>query len=152
MTSAKARELVTASLPLIRDEGEAIAGRMYEILFERYPCLERLFDPGVQASGEHARRLGEALVAYASHVGNLAPLDDTIARINRAHVDADVKPWHYGLVAECLLEAMQDVLADRIDDNVIAAWSEAYTALAGIFIANESDLRKRDSESAPRVA
>lgn len=152
MISAKARELVSASVPLIQERGEAIAERMYELLFERYPCIEGLFDAGDQESGTQARRFGEALLAYASHVGNLGPLDDALAHINRRHVDVGVKPRHYGLIAECLLEAMRDILADRIDDNVIAAWSEAYTALAGIFIANESDLRRRDGESAPRVA
>jgi hemoglobin-like flavoprotein len=46
-------------------------------------------------------------------------------------------PWQYPLIGQKLLQAMKDVLQDAATDEVMAAWAEAYEALANIFIQKE---------------
>jgi nitric oxide dioxygenase len=42
------------------------------------------------------------------------------------------------------LEAMKDVLGEAATEEVIDAWSEAYNALANIFIDTEAKLYKKN--------
>ena len=51
-----------------------------------------------------------------------------------------VQPEHYPIVGTVLLAAMQDVLGDAANDEIIAAWKEAYFFLADIFIGEEKEL------------
>lgn len=143
MISAKTIEVVKATVPAIKEHGEAITNRMYDILFERYYELQALFVGEDQVSGAQQKRLAQAILAYAQNIDNLDALGDAVAAINRRHVDAGVKPEHYGLVAECLLDAIRDVLGAAATDEVMAAWAEAYTVLAGLFIKNERALAEK---------
>jgi len=56
------------------------------------------------------------------------------------HINTEVKPEHYPIVADSLLQAMVDVLGDTITDEIAAAWKEAYWFLADILIEREKAL------------
>lgn len=43
-------------------------------------------------------------------------------------------------MGECLLQAMKDVLGDAATPEVMKAWTEAYQALAEIFIHREQEI------------
>lgn len=128
--------LVKASYPALQTHGLAITTRMYERLFV-HPEIKALFDQAAQASGEQPRRLATAIAAYAKNIDNLGALSDAVQRMAERHVQAQVKPEHYPLVAEALLAAIKDVLGDAATPDILAAWSEAYAYLAEILIAEE---------------
>jgi nitric oxide dioxygenase len=58
----------------------------------------------------------------------------------------------YPVIGECLLAAMQDVLGDAATPEVMAAWTEAYNSLAGIFIEREKEIyREQEQELKSRL-
>lgn len=49
-------------------------------------------------------------------------------------------PEQYPIVGECLLQAIRDVLGSAATEEVMSAWTEAYLALADIFIHREQEI------------
>lgn len=130
-------EIVKSSAPALEKHGVAITTRMYERLFENAE-VKAMFDQAAQRSGEQPKRLAGAILAYAKNIDKLQALGPAVQRMVARHVDTGVKAEHYPLVAEALLPAIRDVLADAATDEVLGAWGEAYWMLADILIAAEA--------------
>ena len=91
--------------------------------------------------------------AYATHIDHLDELATAVDKIAHRHVETRILPEQYPLIGEKLLQAMKDVLQDAATDEVIAAWAEAYNALANIFIQKENAIYKQeDRELTERLA
>jgi hemoglobin-like flavoprotein len=58
-----------------------------------------------------------------------------------------ILPEQYPLIGEKLLQAMKDVLQDAATDEVLAAWAEAYQALADVFIQTEQAIYKQEDQT-----
>ena len=114
-----------------------ITTRMYEFMFSEYPDIKQMF---MNTKNGQAERLASAVLAYAQNIDNLAALSASIEAIAKKHVSANVQAEHYPIVGNMLLSAMKDVLGDIANEEVIAAWSEAYFFLADIFIKKEQEL------------
>jgi hemoglobin-like flavoprotein len=141
--SAETMGIVKASAPALQQHGLAITKRMYERLFVD-PAIKSLFDQAAQASGEQPKRLAEAILAFARNVDKLDVLTPAIERIATRHVATHIKPEHYPAVADALLAAIKDVLGDAANEEVLAAWGEAYWFLADVLIAREAEIYAQD--------
>lgn len=135
--TAETMAIVKSTAPALQQHGVAITTRMYERLFVD-PAIKSLFDQAAQASGEQPKRLANAILAFASNIDRLDVLTSAIERMSARHVETNVKPEHYPAVANALLPAIKDILGDAVDDEVLAAWGEAYWFLADILIARET--------------
>jgi hemoglobin-like flavoprotein len=131
--------IVKSTAPALQEHGVAITTRMYERLFENAD-VKAMFDRAAQESGEQPRRLAAAILAYAQNVDKLQNLTAPVHRMVKRHVETGVKAEHYPIVAEALLPAIRDVLGDAANDEVLAAWGEAYWFLAEILIGKEAQL------------
>ncbi len=150
--SEKTIEIVKATAPIVKEKGEEITSRMYAIAFEERPDYKLGFENTWMQhldGGGQARKLAAAVYAYASRIDRLEELADAVDSIAHRHVAARILPEQYPLIGEKLLQAMKEVLGDAATDEVIEAWSEAYAALAGIFIEAEEKLY-RDQDAAHR--
>lgn len=144
MLSDQTKSLVRATLPALRQHGETITKRFYELLLGGRPELRAFFNASHQASGAQARALAGAVFAYASHLDRLEELSDTMALVVQKHVSLGVRPEHYPLVGQCLLQAFADVLGEAATPEALAAWGEAYGALADLLVrAEEAAYRAR---------
>lgn len=85
--------------------------------------------------------LGRTVVQYAKNVDNVDKLVPIVERIAHKHVARGIEASQYQAIGECLLFAIGDVLGDAATQPVLAAWTDAYTFLADIFISTETDLR-----------
>lgn len=137
MLSAQTISLVKATAPVLAEHGEAITRHFYRILFEGHPEVRAFFNQAHQASGTQARALAGAVLAYASHIDRLDEIAGALPRIVHKHAALGVLPEHYPIVGACLLRAIREVLGDAAGEDIIAAWSEAYAALAELLIAAE---------------
>ncbi|EXS68750.1 MULTISPECIES: globin domain-containing protein [unclassified Sphingobium] len=137
--SAETMAIVKSTAPALQQHGLAITTRMYERLFVD-PEIRALFNQAAQRSGEQPKRLADAILAFAKNVDKLDVLTSAIERIASRHVETHIKPAHYPAVADALLPAIKDVLGDAIDEQVLAAWGEAYWFLADVLIAREAAL------------
>jgi nitric oxide dioxygenase len=133
----ESRKIVKETAPVLKQHGEAITTRMYEIMFSEYPDAKALFK---NAPNNQNQILARSILAYAENIDNLEALEGALDKIARHHLDTEVKPIHYPWVAESLLQAMKDVLGDAATDKVINAWFGAYWFLADILIEREKKL------------
>ncbi|NJL61485.1 MAG: cupin domain-containing protein [Methylacidiphilales bacterium] len=133
-------DIVKSTAPILKQQGQKITTRMYEIMFHKYPKVKAQFDMSAQANGTQPAKLATAVYSYATHIDDLEALKAMIDNIAHRHVKTHVSPEQYPIVGECLLQAIQDVLGDTATKEVMTAWTEAYQALAEIFINREQQI------------
>ncbi|MEO0971218.1 MAG: globin domain-containing protein [Cyanobacteria bacterium J06639_18] len=133
-------DIVKSTAPMLKKRGKQITTRMYEIMFHNHPEVKKQFDMSAQANGSQPAKLANAVYGYASHIDNLEALKSTVETIAQRHVKTHVQPEQYAIVGESLLQAMKDVLGDAATDEVMTAWTEAYEALAEVFIKREHQI------------
>ncbi len=130
-------EIVKSTAPLLKDKGEDVTTRMYQILFSKYPETEALF----KNANNQPAKLATAITAYAANIDKLENISDAVEIMAQRHVNVEVKPEHYPMVADALLTAMTEVLgADVVTDEVSSAWGEAYNFLSDILKKREKEL------------
>ena len=130
-------ETVKATVPVLREHAESITCNMYDILFDKYPETKALFG---DSPDNQPKVLAAAVSAYAINIDNLDALSDAVGKMSAAHVRTNVKPEHYPMVGESLLQAMVNVLGDAATPQILEAWGEAYFFLADILIETEKKL------------
>ena len=109
-------------------------------MFEAHPELTNLFNMGNQASGAQQQSLAAALFAYAANIDNAAALGPVVDRIVQKHLSVGIAAAHYPIVGRYLLGAIQQTLGAAATPPLLAAWDEAYTSLADLFITTERAL------------
>ncbi|MDH0868331.1 NO-inducible flavohemoprotein [Mitsuaria sp. GD03876] len=141
MFSPQTIALIQATVPLLKSRGEDITRHFYRVMLSEHPELKAFFNEAHQAEGTQARALAGAVLAYASHIDRVHELAPALPRIIQKHVALGVQPAHYPIVGQCLLRAIREVLgADVATDEIIAAWAEAYGALAQLLIDAEEQV------------
>ncbi|RUM48287.1 MAG: hypothetical protein DSY47_05875 [Hydrogenothermus sp.] len=135
MLDQKTQEIIKSTAPIIKEKGEEITTRMYEILFSKYPETKELFK---NAPKDQYKRLANAIFAYSANIDRLDALQEAIERMARKHVETNVKPEHYPLVKDALLTAIKEVL--NPPQEILEAWDKAYDLLADVLIEREKQL------------
>lgn len=132
--------LVKATVPALRAHGLAITQTMYRHLFVDEEIRD-LFNQSHQgADGSQPKALAGSILAYAENIDNLGVLAPAVERIAQKHAGLNILPEHYPYVARALLKAIKEVLGDAATDEILAAWGEAYWALAEILIGREAEI------------
>jgi nitric oxide dioxygenase len=136
------KKIVKDTAPLLKEHGEAITTRMYEIMFNDYPDVKPLFK---NAPNNQNQILARSIVAYAENIDNLPALEGAIEKIAKHHIDTDVKPIYYPWVIESLLQVITEVLDNKVGKGTVTqdiadAWFAAYWFLADILMKREKEL------------
>ncbi|HLZ66167.1 MAG TPA: NO-inducible flavohemoprotein [Aliidongia sp.] len=140
MLTESQREIIRATVPVLRLHGEQITEHFYRDLFAAHPALWNVFNPANQRPGGQARSLAASILAYAANIDQLDRLGGMVERIAHKHGSLEVQPEHYPIVGQHLLGAIRAVLGDAATDAVIDAWAAAYGMLAEIMIGREAQL------------
>jgi len=148
MLSPETIAIIKATVPVLKEQGEAITRHFYQQLFQQHPELLAYFNRAHQAEGSQQRALANAVLAYAEHIDRLDALAGALPLIVQKHVSLDIRPEHYPLVGACLLQAIREVLGATASDAIIDAWAAAYGQLADILIAAEEQVY-RDNAARP---
>ncbi|KOP25961.1 bacitracin resistance protein BacA [Hapalosiphon sp. MRB220] len=133
-------DLIKSTAPILKQHGQKITTRMYEIMFHNYPQVKAQFDMSAQANGTQPAKLATAVYSYATHIDDIEALTTMVDKIAHRHVQTHVLPEQYSIVGKCLLQAIQDVLGDAATEQVMTAWTEAYQILAEVFINREQQI------------
>lgn len=138
MLSAEHSAIVTATVPILEQGGEALTRHFYQKLFREYPEVMSYFNQAHQHSGNQQRALANAVLMYAKNIERLEALGGLVNTIVAKHVSLQILPEHYPKVGAALLGAIREVLgAEVATDGVIEAWGAAYGQLAQILIGAE---------------
>ena len=139
--SQNAITIVKASAPAVAANASKITKTMYELLF-RDAHIKALFNHANHGeNGSQVHALAAAIVAYAHHIDNLAPILPVVERIAHKHIGFHILPEHYPFVARALISAIADVLGDAATQEILDAWAEAYWFLADLLIEREAEIR-----------
>lgn len=137
--SSKTIEIIKSTGGIVVANAPEISIKMFEILFSRYPDIEKLF---AFQSRDQYMVLAESLsnfIVNIEKIDKLTPALDTIAVV---HVEHNIYPEHYPLVGMALMSAMEDILKDTATLEFVDAWREAYKYLSDILIEMEEKMYK----------
>lgn len=137
-------EIVTATLPLIGANIDAITQAFYRRLFDNHPALLRnLFNRGNQAQGAQQRALAASIATFATHLVNpdLPHPAELLSRIGHKHASLGIVAEQYPVVHDNLFAAIVEVLgADTVTAEVAAAWDQVFWIMANALIDLERSL------------
>ncbi|WGK60390.1 NO-inducible flavohemoprotein [Halopseudomonas sp. SMJS2] len=146
MLSQQSKDIIAATLPVVREHAATITAVFYPLMFERYPEVKGFFNEAHQGQGTQPQALANAVVAYAANLDRLEVLGDAVSLIVQKHVSLNIQPAHYPIVGECLLAAIRAVLGEAASDAVLGAWGEAYGQLADILIGAEEQRYQQNEQ------
>lgn len=125
-------EQLTHSFARLRDRQAAFTECFYSTLFTDYPQVQPLF-AHVNMT-EQPKKLFASLVLVVENLATPDILADALKGLGSRHFKYGVQPEHYPMVGETLLKAMASTLEDEWTPDVAQAWTEAYSAIAGIML------------------
>jgi hemoglobin-like flavoprotein len=130
-------ELVKETWKKIIPISDIAAKNFYVRLFDQYPEIKPMFD-GADLL-EQCKKLIKAINMVAVSLERIETLIPMIRELGQRHVSYGVEDQHYGQVGETLLWTLEAGLKEAWSKEVEAAWTNAYTLLAGVMIegANE---------------
>ena len=140
MLDQKTIEVVKSTVPVLQEKGVEITTHFYKIMFENNPEVKAMFDMSKQESGAQPMALAMTVLAAAQNIDRLETLLPAVQKIGARHVELNVKPEHYPIVGQNLLQALKDVLGDGATEEVMEARGKAYNIIADIFINVEKDI------------
>lgn len=135
-------EIIKATLPVVKEHGEAITTRFYQRMFEKNPELLNFFNQTHQLTGHQPRALADAVYGAAVNIKDFSAIMPVLERIGEKHRSLQIKPEHYPIVGENLLAAIKEVLQEAATDEIMDAWADAYGVISDVFIRMEDKMYK----------
>lgn len=122
--------LVRSSWPVVASDGDTLAVRFYERLFEIDDGAARLF-AGVDMTSQR-KKLAQALAVVVSALDNPDALLPAVAALGKRHASYGVEQRHFDSVGEALITALHATLGETFTPDTKAAWAEAYALVASV--------------------
>ena len=91
MLTQEQRAIITATVPILEQGGEALTRHFYKNLFRDHPEVLPYFNQAHQHSGDQQRALANGVLMYAKHIDQLAALGDLVATIVNKHVALQIR-------------------------------------------------------------
>lgn len=129
--------ILRASFELVIDRRPDLTLRFYEILFERYPHLQRLFSRDRTAQ---SKMLAGAIAAVLDHLEDAPWLQQTLGALGAKHVGYGVTDKMYDMVGDALLATLAEVAAEAWTPVVAEQWTLAFGAIASMMQAGARQL------------
>jgi hemoglobin-like flavoprotein len=127
---------VRASLASLLVQKTDVIALFYAVLFVRHPALRELF-PGDLCDVLCRMRAALALCVARLHAPET--LADELARLGRLHVARGVKPEHYPLACECLIEAMHRTSGSEWNAELEHDWRETLRVICDAMLRASND-------------
>ncbi|MCJ8165677.1 NO-inducible flavohemoprotein [Pontibacter sp. E15-1] len=140
MITTDQKELIKATVPVLREHGVALTTHFYSRMFTHNPELKNVFNMGNQGNGKQQLSLAMAVLAYAENIEDPSVLVSAVMKIGHKHMSLDIRPEHYTIVGKHLLASISEVLGEGATPELIEAWAVAYQQLADLMIGLEQNL------------
>ena len=119
---------VRQSFTLVAPNARAAGVLFYDKLFALDPSLRSLFHGDID---EQAAKLMQVLGFAVANLGKPDALLPAVRALGQRHAGYGVRPAHYATVGAALLQTLDAGLGDAFTSEVKAAWTTAYTVIAG---------------------
>ena len=121
--------LVESSFEKVKPIAPQAAELFYGKLFDLDPSLRPLFKGDM---AEQGRKLMSTLAFVVAGLRTPEKILGAVADLGRRHVGYGVQDSHYDTVGAALLWTLEQGLGPDFTPDTKAAWTEAYTLLAGV--------------------
>jgi hemoglobin-like flavoprotein len=121
--------LVQQSFEKVAPLGDKVPALFYEELFTLDPSLRPMFKPDMT---EQRKMLLGALSMVVRSLHRPEAIIEPVKALGKRHVAYGVKPAHYAVVGNALLNTLQKGLGEEFTPELRQAWVEAYTALSDL--------------------
>jgi hemoglobin-like flavoprotein len=118
------RETWAQVVPIADKAAELFYGK----LFELDPALKPLFRGDMTEQGQ---KLTKMIGIAVDHLDKLEEIVPAVQDLGVRHLEYGVKNSHYDTVGEALLWTLGQGLGDAFTTEVMNAWTDVYTLLAG---------------------
>lgn len=122
-------ELVQASFKKVVPIAGTAADLFYDRLFKIAPTVRPMFPEDL---AEQKKKLIGMLATAVSSLHKLETIVPAVQDLGRRHKGYGVTAEHYTPVGAALLWTLEQGLGEAFTPEVKVAWTEAYTALAGV--------------------
>lgn len=139
------KDLIKATIPILRSNGEDLTSYFYTRMFKNHPELKNIFNMGNQANGKQKSALANAVLAYAENIENPSVLINALKGIGTKHRSLNIQPEQYKIVGTQLIASIAEVVGDAATPEILEAWTIAYNQLAEIMIDLEKELYKENA-------
>lgn len=119
-------ELLEASFAAVAPRADELADKFYGRLFREHPQVRPLFKA---PQAEQKKKLVASLAMIVQSLRNPDALRAYAEQLGVRHLDYNVAREHYPIVGQNLLATLADVAGDAWNDELEAAWAEAYGAI-----------------------
>lgn len=138
--TADQKELVKATVPILKEHGVLLTTHFYKRMFEHNPELKHVFNMGNQQNNKQQTALAMAVLAYAEHIENPGVLMPVVNGIGHKHTSLSIRPEHYVIVGNHLIASIGEVLGDGATPELLEAWTVAYNQLASLMSGHEQTI------------
>jgi hemoglobin-like flavoprotein len=121
-------QIVQKTFDKVRPVADQVAAMFYARLFEIDPTARPLFKGDMTEQG---KKLMQMLAIAVGGLKNPAAILQAVRDLGRRHKGYNVTEAHYDTVGAALLWTFGQGLGDEFTPEVEAAWTSAYTLLAG---------------------
>jgi hemoglobin-like flavoprotein len=125
-------ELLESSFQAIVLHGEAFVTAFYERLFTRFPETRAFF--AATDMFEQRKKLQRTLAMIVEHIQHPEPLAGMLQELGQRHVTYGIRPEHYPLVGEVLLETFADFLGKHWTQAHHDAWVKGFEAVSSLML------------------
>lgn len=139
------KELVKATIPILKASGEDLTNYFYARMFKHHPELRNMFNMGNQANGRQKSALANAVLAYAENIEDPSVLINVLKGIGTKHRSLNIQPEQYKIVGTHLIASIGEVVGEAATPEILEAWTVAFYQLAQIMIDLEKDLYKENA-------
>ncbi|RIV02023.1 NO-inducible flavohemoprotein [Bacillus licheniformis] len=146
MLSEKTMQIVKSTAPVLKEKGTEITTCFYKRMFDAHPELKNIFNMSRQQTGGQPKALALTVLQAAENIDRLEDLLPVVKQIGHKHKSLHVKPEHYPIVGQHLLEAIEIVLGEAATEDILQAWAEAYEEIARVFIEVEKQMYEEDKK------
>lgn len=115
---------------MISFKADLLSIQFYDHLFMRYPQLRSLFDR--VRMDEQRRKIVHSMAVILRNAENPRFLEPYLKGLGLSHIAYGAQLNDYDAVHECLLAALKEVSGELWNDQLEAAWSEAFVVVARI--------------------
>ncbi|MEK3890289.1 NO-inducible flavohemoprotein [Bacillus sp. FSL K6-3431] len=138
--SKKTMDIIKSTVPVLEVHGVTITSVFYKKLFATHPELLHIFNHANQKQGRQQTALANMVYTAAKNIDRLESILPAVKQVAHKHRGLGVKPEHYPIVGENLLESIKEVLGDAATEDIISAWANAYGVIAQVFIDVENEM------------
>lgn len=139
------KELIKATIPILRSSGEVLTNYFYTRMFTHHPELKNTFNMGNQANGRQKSALANAVLAYAENIDDPSVLINVLKGIGTKHRSLNIQPEQYKIVGTQLIASIGEVVGEAATTEILEAWTVAYYELAQIMIDLEKEMYQENA-------